>query len=249
MNDVGPHDLDGLLVVAALRDDEVGIALCRLDELFVHGLQDVEIAVEHHLSCAASFYCVALDDTYEALVRVGIDEYLQVHEVAQLLLPERHNAFDDDDFARLDMHRFRQAVADNVAVSGLLDALPLSQGLYLLRQGSGQLEQLTQDHSYVEDLVREGTITREEAKNHPQRNMLTRAVGAMENLLVDTGELAVAQGDTFLLATDGLMKHMTDEEITRLLQQGAADPAQILVQTALNAGGRDNVTVVVVSLT
>ncbi|WP_231848072.1 Stp1/IreP family PP2C-type Ser/Thr phosphatase [Selenomonas ruminantium] len=121
--------------------------------------------------------------------------------------------------------------------------------LYLLRPGQAQLEQLTQDHSYVEDLVREGTITREEAKRHPQRNMLTRAVGAMENLLVDTGELAVAQGDTLLLATDGLMKHMTDEEITRLLQQGAADPAQILVQTALNAGGRDNVTVVVVSLT
>ena len=121
--------------------------------------------------------------------------------------------------------------------------------LYLLRQGQEQLEQLTQDHSYVEDLVREGTITREEAKRHPQRNMLTRAVGAMENLTVDTGELAVAQGDTFLLATDGLMKHMTDEEIARLLQQGAADPAYNLVQTALNAGGSDNVTVVVVSLT
>lgn len=120
--------------------------------------------------------------------------------------------------------------------------------LYLLRQGSGQLEQLTQDHSYVEDLVREGTITREEAKNHPQRNMLTRAVGAMENLVVDTGELAVTNGDTLLLATDGLMKHMTDEEIARQLCQGKDDPAHSLVEQALNAGGRDNVTVVVVSL-
>ena len=120
--------------------------------------------------------------------------------------------------------------------------------LYRLRHGSGQLEQITQDHSYVEDLVREGTITREEAKKHPQRNMLTRAVGAMENLLVDTGELAVAQGDMFLLATDGLMKHMTDEEIAQQLCQVEVDPAHSLVQTALNAGGRDNVTVVVVSL-
>lgn len=121
--------------------------------------------------------------------------------------------------------------------------------LYLLRAGQEQLEQLTQDHSYVEDLVREGTITREEAKHHPQRNMLTRAVGVMENLVVDTGELTVEQGDMFLLATDGLMKHMTDTEIAHLLRQGEVDPAQSLVQTALNAGGRDNVTVVVVSLT
>ena len=121
--------------------------------------------------------------------------------------------------------------------------------LYLLHRDSEQLEQLTQDHSYVEDLVREGTITREEAKHHPQRNMLTRAVGAMENLVVDTGELTVEQGDMFLLATDGLMKHMTDTEIAHLLRQGEVDPAQSLVQTALNAGGRDNVTVVVVSLT
>ena len=70
----------------------------------------------------------------------------------------------------------------------------------------------------------------------------------MEKLLVDTGELAVAQGDMFLLATDGLMKHMTDEEIAQQLCQVEVDPAHSLVQTALNAGGRDNVTVVVVSL-
>lgn len=120
--------------------------------------------------------------------------------------------------------------------------------LYILRHGSEQLEQLTQDHSYVEELVREGSITREEAKKHPQRNMLTRAVGAMENLLVDTGELAANKGDTFLLATDGLMKHMSDGEIAQLLRQENTDKAQMLVQTALNAGGTDNVTVVVVSL-
>jgi protein phosphatase len=110
------------------------------------------------------------------------------------------------------------------------------------------LEQITRDHSYVEDLVREGTITPEEAKTHPQRNMLTRAVGALENLPVDSGQIAVRGGDIFLLATDGLMKHVPDEEIVRLLRAGTENPARALVDAALSDGGTDNVTAVVVSL-
>lgn len=121
--------------------------------------------------------------------------------------------------------------------------------LYVLRRDSQVLEQITRDHSYVEDLVREGTITPEEAKTHPQRNMLTRAVGALEELPVDSGQLAVNAGDIFLLATDGLMKHVTDEEIVRLLRAGHENPARGLVDAALAAGGTDNVTAVVVSLT
>ena len=134
MNNIGPHDFDGLLVVASLRNDEVGMAFGRLDELFVHRLQDVEITVEHHLGRSSSLDSIALDDADESLVRVGINEDFQVHEVAQLLLPQRHNTFDDDDFARLDVYRLWQSVADQVAVSGLLNALPLSQSLYLLGQ-------------------------------------------------------------------------------------------------------------------
>jgi len=120
--------------------------------------------------------------------------------------------------------------------------------LYVLRRDSQVLEQITQDHSYVEDLVREGTITPEEAKSHPQRNMLTRAVGAMENLVVDSGQTAANAGDIFLLATDGLMKHVSDEEIVHILRNGQENPAKALLNAALSAGGTDNVTAVVVSL-
>ena len=134
MNNVGSHNLDGLLVGSTLRDNEVGIALCRLDKLFVHRLQDIAITVENHLCGASSLYRISLDDTYQSLVWVGIHEDFQVHEVAQLLLPKRHYTFDDDDFAWLDVYRFRQSVADKVAVSGLLDAFPLSQSLYLFGQ-------------------------------------------------------------------------------------------------------------------
>ena len=132
MNNVCAHNLDGAHVVPTLRDDEVCIALGGLDELFMHRLEDVEIAVKHHLCGAPSLYCITLNDANETLVGVGINEYLQVHEVAQLLLPQRHNAFDDDNLARLYMHGFGQTVADEVAVSRLLDATPLSQSLYLL---------------------------------------------------------------------------------------------------------------------
>ncbi len=120
--------------------------------------------------------------------------------------------------------------------------------LYILRSGSQKLEQLTQDHSYVEELLRKGSITPEEALHHPQRNMLTRAVGVMESLPVDSGELPVHRGDIFLLATDGLLKHVNDEEILHILRQAQENPARELVQAALAGGGTDNVTVIVVGI-
>lgn len=116
--------------------------------------------------------------------------------------------------------------------------------LYLWRAGG--LRQVTRDHSYVEDLVANGTITPEEARVHPRKNMLTRAVGVAPQLKVDTGSFALQPGDQLLLATDGLMKHLTDEAIAASLAAETADPAQALVHGALNAGGSDNVTAIVV---
>lgn len=120
--------------------------------------------------------------------------------------------------------------------------------LYVMPAGSDKLVQITADHSYVEELLRKGTITPEEAQHHPQRNMLTRAVGAMENLQVDSGELTVNKGDVFLLATDGLMKHVADGEIVRILRSSTENPAQDLIKAALADGGSDNVTVIVVGI-
>ena len=117
--------------------------------------------------------------------------------------------------------------------------------LYLLRDGAA-LQRVTRDHSYVEDLVAQGSITEDEAKVHPRRNLLTRAVGVDRDLSVDTGQLALKGGDVLLLATDGLMKHVSDEEIAELLLAENANPAQTLIQRALDAGGSDNITAVVV---
>ena len=116
--------------------------------------------------------------------------------------------------------------------------------LYLLR--GDVMQQITRDHSYVEELVAEGTITEAEARVHPKRNLLTRAVGVDPVLFVDTGRFALEPQDILLLATDGLMKLVGNAEIVRVLKAGGADPAAELVQCALKAGGSDNVTAIVV---
>ena len=118
--------------------------------------------------------------------------------------------------------------------------------IYVLHDGDNRMIQITRDHSYVESLVEQGSITAEEAKVHPRRNMLLRAVGVEEGLQVDTGSLTVRAEDIFLLATDGLMKLISDSKIVAILQSHCTNPAQALVTAALEAGGADNVTVIVV---
>ncbi len=115
--------------------------------------------------------------------------------------------------------------------------------LYLLRHG--KLDQVTRDHSYVEELVERGKLTESEARVHPQKNMLTRAVGMEGALDVDGGQFALEAGDILLLATDGLMNMVPDASISRILQEEPGDKAARLVSEALSAGGRDNVTVIV----
>ena len=122
--------------------------------------------------------------------------------------------------------------------------------LYLFREGG--LQQVTRDHSYVESLVSQGSLTEEEARNHPQKNMLLRAVGVEKDLTVDTGSLALQADDVLLLATDGLMNMVEGTCIAGLLAAAQNEPerfddlAYTLVKQALEAGGTDNVTVIAV---
>lgn len=114
--------------------------------------------------------------------------------------------------------------------------------LYLLR--GNHFAQITDDHSYVETLVRRGEITHEEARVHPMKNVLTQAVGAIPELEIDAANFSIQSGDIFLLCTDGLTNMVEDELIAKILL-GASNPADALVEAALNAGGRDNVSVIV----
>lgn len=120
---------------------------------------------------------------------------------------------------------------------------------YLYR--NGMLEQLTTDHSLVGELVRSGRLTEDEAAVHPHRSVITRALGTDAEVEVDTLTLEVAPGDLVLLCSDGLSAMVRDEEIVRLLETTGGAPraaAEALVAAANEAGGEDNVTVVLFEL-
>ncbi len=112
---------------------------------------------------------------------------------------------------------------------------------------NGDLEQITDDHSLVGELVRAGTITEEQARVHPQKNILTNAVGTGLTVKIDLLQRIVESG-IILLCTDGLTTHVSEEEIIEIMSSEASLEAicNALVDSANEAGGQDNITVVAV---
>ncbi len=116
---------------------------------------------------------------------------------------------------------------------------------------NGTLNQLTSDHSLVWELVISGAITKEDALVHPQRNMLTRAVGASEQIRVETGSCQYVAGARLLLCTDGLTNMVTDKELAGTLLNESLDGQLILdylITEANAAGGHDNITAILLAL-
>lgn len=117
---------------------------------------------------------------------------------------------------------------------------------YLLRDGE-QINQLTTDHTLVEQLVQDGRLSRDEISTHPQRSVITRAIGVDTTVDVDTfAPLVLKPGDQILLCSDGLTGPVTDEELTQLLvsEPDGDEVVRQLIQAANDAGGPDNITVV-----
>jgi len=115
------------------------------------------------------------------------------------------------------------------------------------RARHGTLSQLTRDHSQVEELVERGVILREEAESHPASNVITRAVGATDQLYIDVDIDKAEPGDTFLLCSDGLYKHLNEDEIGKILQKdNLIEICQSFIDLTLERGASDNVTLVVI---
>ena len=132
---------------------------------------------------------------------------------------------------------------DTVVVANVGDSR-----VYLFHDG--ELEQITDDHSLVEDLVREGRLSAEEAKSHPQRNVVTRVLGIEEDVEVDSWQIVPYTGDRFLLCSDGLFNEVDEATIGGVLRR-TGDPGEAateLVRLANEGGGRDNTTVVIVDV-
>ena len=116
---------------------------------------------------------------------------------------------------------------------------------YLLRED--QIIRMTKDHSVVQELIDSGTLTEEEAKKHPQRNIITRCLGVRETVEPDYSEYPLEPGDLLLLCSDGLSNYISEEELLEQAKQ--LDPASLLqklVADAKERGGNDNITIAVI---
>lgn len=114
---------------------------------------------------------------------------------------------------------------------------------YLIREG--EITQITRDHSFVEEMVSRGSITREQARNHPRKNVITRAIGAEPEVVCDVYTPTFKKNDILLLCSDGLSNTLSDAEILELAARNKelSDIGNELVDLALSRGAPDNVTV------
>ena len=120
----------------------------------------------------------------------------------------------------------------------------------MYRMRDGELERLTHDHSLVEEFVRQGKLTPEEAEVHPQRSIITRALGPEPDVQVDTFTYPGRDGDVYLMCSDGLTGMISEDQVAEILSAGGPlqDAAQKLIDAANENGGRDNITVVLFRL-
>ena len=119
---------------------------------------------------------------------------------------------------------------------------------YLLRDNT--LRQVSQDHSMVAEMVRDGLITQEEARRHPYRNIITRALGTDTTVDVDVTEIEKRAGDIYLLCSDGLSEYVREEQMRQLLlEHDLEEAADLMLNLALKGGGRDNISLVIAEVT
>jgi protein phosphatase len=127
------------------------------------------------------------------------------------------------------------------------DAYIMNVGDSRLYYFNGMLRQVTLDHSLVEELVRAGQIDAQESRNHPQKNIITRAVGVSEEISPDFFQINMDKGSRILLCSDGLSNMVDDEDLTDILSQDISEEGLVerCIEEALFYGGTDNIAVVI----
>jgi PPM family protein phosphatase len=165
----------------------------------------------------------------------------QLEQIAQAANREIHQlAQEDSSHAGMGTTLTAAMVRDNEVALGHVG----DSRAYVLRDG--QLKRLTKDHSLVEELRRQGRLTEEQAEEHPQRSIITRALGPEPSVNVDTMTFPARDGDVFLLCSDGLTTMVSDDEIQQILIEARSLRTAVkeLVEAANRGGGRDNITAV-----
>ncbi len=186
-----------------------------------------------------------------------VEAMKKVHEGVKL-----ESYIDDIEERLLDVNRklvAKAREAEKKVTIGSTVVLMLSFGKYCLYAWAGdsrlyrlrdnELRQMTTDHSQVEVYVEQGLISREEAAVHPHGNMITRAVGAADNLFLDMDIQEMKSGDRYLLCSDGLTKHTNDLEFEEMMKEGTPEECcKKMIQQTLDRGAGDNVTAIIIDV-
>lgn len=156
-------------------------------------------------------------------------------------------------------HKLIEAASRDIKLEGmgttLVAATVIEHTLYFANIGDSRLyvvgaeiRQLSRDHSLVEEMVRLGGIKAEEAKHHPDKNIITRAIGGKKDVEIDFFEYRLKKGDVILMCTDGLSNMVEDDEIFRIIKsrRDVVDGVEQLIRHANDNGGRDNIGVVLI---
>lgn len=110
------------------------------------------------------------------------------------------------------------------------------------------IRKITTDHSFVQELIKNGSITEDEAQNHPQRNLITRSVGTEEHVVVDTLTEKLQEKDIIMICSDGLTNYIKNEEICNIVLNRKIEAVDELVHLANERGGSDNISVIIVGM-
>jgi serine/threonine protein phosphatase PrpC len=193
---------------------------------------------------ASRIACEVVDQSYTLHTVDGL-----VHAIESANAAVFHTGSGDPDLAGMGTTIVAIALVDDGRGDTVLAIANVGDSRAYRLSGT-DLDQLTDDHSLVADLVREGSLSPEEAAVHPQRNILTRVLGVYDDVPVDVVTVVPHNGDRFVLCSDGLFNEVPEPAITSVLRR-LADPAEAadeLVRLANEGGGRDNVTVVVLDV-
>lgn len=215
---------------------------------------------EPALSCQACFFVVAdgmgghaAGEVASRLAIEGIQEWMSHNPISSLSLSHIENAFGEASsriWSYAQEHQEKKGMG--TTLTGFL--MHSNQALlghigdsrcYMLRDG--QLRQLSRDHTLVAEQIQQGKLTPEDAKKHPMRHILSRAMGVREFAEVDTTLLDLAPGDLFLLCTDGVYNWLSDNRLTEILAKAEFPQiARQVTEEAVQVGGDDNATAVLV---
>ena len=197
----------------------------------------------HHAGDVASNTVIEILDETENTIPTPLSAYVEVIE-------DKIITANDQLIQLAREHKDNRTIGSTVVAMIAADehcALLWAGDSRAYRCRNNECVQLTRDHSQVEEMVQQGLLLPEEAEEHPASNVITRAVGASEKIYVDVDIVQTQPDDTFLLCSDGLNKHVSDTEINEILQLSNIEEIPTkLVETTLNRGAIDNVTVIVI---